>query len=163
MYLAQWPGADWCGALKESWFRVTLKLEEWGRNCSFLLREPGGTCLAASLGYLTDKAFNLHLLTHRPGAWDKYSPGFYLAYRLVREMLESHRAELFLFGPGEFDYKRTLLGEPLPVFRYETRTWLNLLGILKLRNRLRKERLRRQAASAAAAGGDDDGPESNAG
>jgi hypothetical protein len=119
-----------------------------GRNRSCLLRTPDGVVFAGALGYLTDGAFNLHMLTRRDGVLDKYSPGFYLTFWLIRNMLTQDRPVLFLFGPGEFQYKKTFLARELPIYRYERRCLPNVFGVLRLYNRLRKERQRQEQSDA---------------
>ena len=58
----------------------------------------------------------------------------------MRLLAEHPEVKYFFMGPGEYDYKRALLGEPFLVFRYERNTLTNLFGILRLYFRCRKER-----------------------
>lgn len=43
-------------------------------------------------------------------------------------------------GPGKYDYKPAFLAKPLPVYRYERDSILNLFGLMRLHHRLAKER-----------------------
>ena len=142
LYLSQWPDSDWGRELREPLVEVYLAMGEQGRNCSCLLRDENGSAVAGALGYLTDRAFNLHMLVRRPGHLDKYSPGFFLTFRLIERFLRDEPRALFLFGPGEFGYKRTFLAQELPIYRYEARNWRNVHGVLRLYNRCRKQRRR---------------------
>ena len=142
LYLTQWPESDWGRELREPLTEVYLAMSERDRNRSCLLRDENGEAVAGALGYLTDQAFNLHMLVRRPGRLDKYSPGFFLTFRLVERFLRDEPRALFLFGPGEFGYKRTFLAQELPIYRYEARNWRNVHGVLRLYNRCRKQRRR---------------------
>jgi CelD/BcsL family acetyltransferase involved in cellulose biosynthesis len=76
--------------------------------------------------------------------FDKYSPGNYLAFWIIKNLLESsgHPA-FFIFGPGEFEYKKRFLAKALPVYRYERITPANIHGLVRMINRWRKERYKR--------------------
>ena len=145
LYLSQWPESDWGRELRGPLMEVYLAMGERGLNRSYLLRDESGDAVAGALGYLTDQAFNLHMLVRCPGRLDKYSPGFFLTFWLIERFLSDEPRALFLFGPGEFDYKRTFLARDLPIYRYEARTWRNVHGILRLHNRCRKQRKQRDA------------------
>ena len=105
---------------------------------------PAGEPLAAALGFFNGAGgyFYTHL-TRGKGEYDRFSPGYYLTFAIVTKLLEEHReVKYFFMGPGEYDYKRALLGEAFPVCRYERRSWRNLPGILRLLFRRHKERKR---------------------
>ena len=148
VYVTQWPETNWATELKETLFAVYLYFEKAGVNRSFLVKDADGRTVAGSLGYLTDHGFNLHMLTRKDGMLDKYSPGYYLTYWLVRRVLNEERTEAFFFGPGAFEYKKSFMAQELPIYRYERRTWTNMLSILRLYNRCRKERRRQEAVDA---------------
>jgi len=148
IYLTQWPNSNLGGELRKTLFNVFFALEEMGKNCSYLVREENGRFFAGSLGYLTDKAFNLMILTRQQGVMDKYSPGFFLTFWLIKKFLANDRIDAFFLGPGEFQYKKIFLGQSLPIFRYETYLWQNFWGVVKLYNRLRKEKRKKRMKSA---------------
>ncbi|NCC50840.1 MAG: GNAT family N-acetyltransferase [Spartobacteria bacterium] len=139
LFRTQWPDSDWCGSLKRSFVRFFRALEEMGKNRGFLLRTRDGTDLAGIMGYMTEHAYNLDLLARRVGEMEKYSPGFYIAFWMVRYFLEEEHPAWIMMGPGEYEYKKRFLATPIPVYRYERKTWRNLPGLIRIKNRYRKE------------------------
>ena len=106
-----------------------------------ILRDRDGNALASSLAYTAGEALYYTHLTRTRGEYDKYSPGYYLTYAVIAEVLESRRElKHFFMGPGEYDYKAALGGTAFPVFRYERAGWGNLFGLIRLRHRAAKER-----------------------
>ena len=138
LYAAQFPkypmGSPRNKALREAY----RYLHEQGCNWSHLLLDENNTAIAACLAYKHgDSVFYTHL-TRRAGAFDKLSPGFYLTHWLIAQLF-SEGVNRFFMGPGTYDYKKALLGQPLPVYRYVHRSLWNLPAILRLHHRLRKE------------------------
>ena len=154
LYGAQFPKYPPDSADNTATRRIYGEFHRLGRSFSFLLLAPDGAPLAASLSYLTaDSCFFTHL-TRARGEYDKFSPGYYLTYRVISELLTAKpEIRFFFMGAGDYDYKRAFLGAPLAIYRFERRSLRNLPGLLRLRFRLRKE-LRawtREAAERAAA------------
>ena len=146
LYTAQFPKQARDGACREGVRRIYEALEAQGRSFSFLLRTGTGETAAANLGYIEGSSFNFTHLTRKSTELDKYSPGFFLTYKIV-EMLYSEHPEVkfFFMGPGKYDYKPAFLARPLPIYRYVKNTFWNLPERLRLRFRLRKELERRGA------------------
>ena len=141
LYCAQFPKYVSGGEEMRSLRRMYEAFCREGKSFSFLLLSPENEPLAASLGYISGSGFNYTHLTRARGEFDKFSPGYFLTYEVIVRLLAEHpEVQYFFMGPGEYDYKRALLGEPFLVFRYERNTWTNLFGILRLYFRCRKER-----------------------
>lgn len=140
IFATQWPESVWVGQWREAFVRVYLRLIEMGRSRSFLVRAASGEYAACSMGFLTEHAYSLGFLARRAGVIEKFSPGFFLSFWMVKRMFETDRPAYFLFGPGEFEYKKTFLAGKLPIYRYERRCWGNMTGILRLYLRAHKER-----------------------
>ena len=120
---------------------ICRELEESGHAFGRILRDRDGNALAAALAYTCGGALFYTHLTRARGEYDKYSPGYYLTYAAIAEVLETRRElKHFFMGPGEYDYKAALGGKPFPVFRYERAEWSNLFGLLRLRHRAARER-----------------------
>ena len=120
---------------------IYRELAETGNGFCRILRDRDGNALASSLAYTAGDALYYTHLTRTRGEYDKYSPGYYLTYAVISEVLETRRElERFFMGPGEYDYKAALGGEAFPVFRYERSGWRNLFGLIRLRHRAAKER-----------------------
>ena len=141
LYLAQFPQYRGREAELRGVRDIYRLFDERGRGCSRLLRDENGNAVAAALAYRSgDAVFYTHL-TRTAGAYDKYSPGYYLTYAFIDELLSvPERPKIFYMGPGYYDYKAALGGVPAPVFRYERAAWSNLFGLLRLRHRAAKER-----------------------
>ena len=141
LYCEQFPkheaGSPAMLALRE----IYRELEARKLSFSRMLVDRDGSVLAAALAYVNGRSLFYTHLTRTRGEYDKYSPGYYLTYAVIREALET-RAELehFFMGPGEYDYKSALGGSPSPVFRYERAKWSTFFGLLRLRHRAAKER-----------------------
>jgi hypothetical protein len=144
IYLTQRPGSVWGKELREPLFRIYQELESMGKNRSFLLKDRDGQPVAAALGYEMDQSFNLHMLTRKPGLYDKFSPLFFFTFWLIQHVLADTEIPVFLFGPGEFEYKKRFLGQELPIYRYEQLSWKNFFGVLKLYRRYWKEKKKAQ-------------------
>ncbi|MBO4304597.1 MAG: GNAT family N-acetyltransferase [Lentisphaeria bacterium] len=141
LYCAQFPKYVSGGEEMRSLRKMYEAFCREGKSFSFLLLSPENEPLAASLGYISGDAFNYTHLTRARGEFDKFSPGYFLTYEVIVRLLAEHpEVKYFFMGPGEYDYKRALLGEPFLVFRYERNTLTNLFGILRLYFRCRKER-----------------------
>ena len=143
LYCAQFPrhtaGTPEMRALRE----IYRELEARGRGFTRMLLDRDGNALAAALAYVNGRSIFYTHLTRVRGEYDKFSPGYYLTYAVIREVLETRpELEYFFMGPGEYDYKSALGGTPSPVFRYERADWRNLFGRLRLRHRAAKERRR---------------------
>ena len=140
LYCAQFPKYAPGGPANTALRRIYGEFHRQGRSFSFLLLGPDGTPLAAALSYLTSDSCCFTHLTRGSGQYDKFSPGYYLTYRMLAELLTARREIRFFFmGPGDYDYKRAFLGTPLAIYRFERRSLFNLPGLLRLRFRLRKE------------------------
>jgi hypothetical protein len=115
-----------------------------GIERGFLLRDAAGQSLAGSLGYRTGNVYNGLWLIRRQGVRDDLSSGFYHTAQLIRRLIEE-RSLFYIMGPGDYDRKRTFGASPLPIYRYETFTWKNANGLLKLciRGWREKKKLRR--------------------
>ena len=121
-------------------WRIYQELIRQNRSFSFLLLDSDGNALAAALGYFSGSAYNYTHLTRSKGQYDKYSPGYYLTFRIITKLLaERPECKYFFMGPGEYDYKRALLGKPFAIYRYERRGWKNLLAGIRMKFRCRKE------------------------
>ena len=120
------------------------KLEEAGRNGSFILRDRNGAGVAGLLGFFTDQAYNACLLGRRLSDLEKYSPSYYLMAWSIQQHFAGRPQMYYLLGPGEEDYKKSFLAKPLPVYRYEVRTWRNAWAIARLYFRAKEERRRFQ-------------------
>ena len=141
LYLAQFPQYRGREAELRGVREIYRLLDERGRGCSRVLRDENGVAVAASLAYRGgDAVFYTHL-TRSSGSYDKYSPGYYLTYVFIDELLNAPETpKIFFMGPGYYDYKSALGGVPAPVFRYERAAWNNLFGLVRLRHRAAKER-----------------------
>jgi len=140
LYTAQFPRHR-CHSPELAALRaVYCELAARGGAVTRVLRDAAGEPLAAALGYSTGKALFYTHLTRTRGEYDKYSPGYYLTYAVISELLTERPeiADIFL-GPGEYDYKSALGGVAYPVFRYERDEWRNLFGLIRLRHREKKE------------------------
>ena len=140
IYRSQRPESAWVTTLKSTVVRVFRTLEEAGRNGSFILRDCRGAGVAGLFGFFTDRAYNACLLGRRPGDLEKYSPGYYLMAWSIRQHFAGRPQMYYLLGPGEEDYKKSFLAKPLPVYRYEVRTWRNAWAIARLYFRAKDER-----------------------
>ena len=146
LYASQFPKHARGGAGNEGVRRIYEAFESQGRNFSFLLRTSTGETVAANLGYINGDSFNFTHLTRKSSELDKYSPGFFLTYKIVEMLYAEHpEVKFFFMGPGKYDYKPAFLARPLPVYRYVKNTFWNLPERLRLRFRLRKELKRRGA------------------
>ena len=143
LYLAQFPQYRGREAELRGMREIYRLFDGQRRNVSRILRDENGCAVAAALAYRSgDAVFYTHL-TRTSGAYDKYSPGYYLTYAFIAGLLASpERLKLFFMGPGFYDYKAALGGVPAPVFRYEKAAWSNLFGLIRLRHRAAKERKR---------------------
>lgn len=140
LFAWQWPQSAFVGKQKAWFLRVYRFLREKAWSEGYIVVDEDGRDAAACLGYYTARAFNLHLLCRQDSTLDKYSPGFYLTYWMVRRIMQERRVPAFIFGPGHFDYKERFLAQYLPVYRYEQKGWQNIAGCLRLINRARKQR-----------------------
>jgi len=140
IFKTQWPDSDWSGRLTSSFVRFFLALEALGQHRSFLLRTSDGIDVAGMMGYMTDHAYNLDLLARRVGTMEKFSPGFYLTYWMVKYFLEEEGTDWIVFGPGEYEYKKRFRATPIPIYRYEQKVWQNWMGLMRIKNRYRKEK-----------------------
>ena len=62
---------------------------------------------------LNGETFNFTHLTRKKGLLDKFSPGFYLTYWIVRQLYAEHpEVRYFFMGPGKYDYKPAFLAKP---------------------------------------------------
>ena len=141
LYLAQFPQYRRRAAELNGVREIYRLLEERGLARSRSLRDADGGAAAAALAYRSGGAVFYTHLTRAAGTCDKYSPGYYLTYAFIAELLTSaDRAKVFFMGPGAYDYKAALGGVPAPVFRYERASLSNLFGLIRLRHRAAKER-----------------------
>ena len=149
LYSAQFPKYAAGGPDNAAVRAMYAEFRRQERSFCFLLVAPDGEPLAAALSYLTPDSCCFTHLTRGQTRYDKFSPGYYLTYRMLTELL-ANRPEIrfFFMGPGDYDYKRAFLGTPLAIYRFERRSVFNLPGLLRLRHRLRKE-LKNWDASAA--------------
>ena len=149
LYAAQFPKyAAGCPG-NEGVRRIYEELERQGKSFSFLLLTRSGQPVAANLGYINGTSFNFTHLTRKSSGLDKFSPGYYLTFRIVEMLYAEHpEVEYFFMGPGKFDYKVAFLARPLPVYRYVKDSIWNLPELLRLRFRLGKERKRAQAEAS---------------
>lgn len=140
LYAAQFPKFALNSQENNGVWKIYQELEKQHKNFSFLLLDSEKKPVSANLGYINGSSFNFTHLTRGNSALDKFSPGFFLTYWLIRELFTSHpEVEYFFMGPGTYDYKPALLGVPLPVYRYVHNSLFNLREVLRLRWRLRKE------------------------
>ncbi len=124
---------------------IYRELERRGRAFARLLYDGDGNALAAALGYTNACALFYTHLTRARGEYDKYSPGYFLTYAIITEMMTRNpELKFFFMGPGEYDYKSALGGRAFPIFRYERDEWRNLFGLIRLRHRAAKELRRRK-------------------
>ena len=141
LYLAQFPQYRGREAELRGVREIYRLFDERGRGCSRILRDENGAAVAAALAYRSGEAVFYTHLTRAAGAYDKYSPGYYLTYAFIAGLFDAAEApKLFFMGPGYYDYKAALGGVPAPVFRYERAAWSNLFGLIRLRHRAAKER-----------------------
>ena len=142
--LARWPDSEWGHELRDPLFQIYREFKTMGIVRVFLLRDAVGQSIAGSLGYLTGNVYNGVWLVRRQGVRDDLSSGFYHTAQLIRRLIEE-RSLFYIMGPGDYDRKRTFRASPLPIYRYETFTWKNANGLLKLciRGWREKKKLRR--------------------
>ena len=140
IYRRQRLESAWVTTLKSTAVHVFRKLEEDGRNGSFILRDRNGVGVAGLLGFFTDQAYSACLLGRRPSDLEKYSPSYYLMAWSIQEHFTGRPTMYYLIGPGEEDYKKSFLAKSLPVYRYEARTWENAWAIVRLYFRAKNER-----------------------
>lgn len=99
--------------------------------------------IAFALGFFCGKGFYFTHLTRIEGVLDKFSPGFFLVFKLISELIDRETPpEIFFMGPGEYDYKRHFLGKPCAIYRYEKNSWCNLPGLIRLYHRAWKQKHR---------------------
>jgi len=139
VYQSQFPKSKWLHcenrkALKD----IFLYFEEQNINHSFILKDENGDAIAASLGYFTGDNLNFYMLARVAGKYDKLSPSNYLAFDIIRNLIENNHKGLFIFGPGFYNYKKSFKGSEYPIYRYEKKSLTNILGIIKLYNKQRK-------------------------
>ena len=141
LYLAQFPQYRGREAELRGVREIYRFFDEQGRGRAQMLRDENGVAVAAALAYRSgDAVFYTHL-TRMAGAYDKYSPGYYLTYAFIDGLFNAPETpKLFYMGPGYYDYKAALGGVPAPVFRYERAAWNNIFGLIRLRHRAAKER-----------------------
>ena len=141
LYAEQFPKYAAGSAENNGVWTVYQELIRLGRNFSWIMLDENGSPVTANLGYLNGETFNFTHLTRKKGLLDKFSPGFYLTYWIVRQLYAEHpEVRYFFMGPGKYDYKPAFLAKPLPVYRYERDSILNLFGLMRLHHRLAKER-----------------------
>ncbi len=150
IYAQQRPDSRWLAKWRPGFLRLYAEFEKMGANASLLMRDREGRPVAGAMAYLTEAAINLHLLARWPGRLDKLSPGNYLVFDLINRALAGKTRPGLFLGPGEYDYKKMFLGQPLPVYRYEVLSVRNLAGLVKLYHRAWKNRRAAQAAAEAA-------------
>ncbi len=140
IYAAQFPRHPVGGPTNAAVRRIYREFHRCGRSFSFLLLAPDGEPLSAALSYLSGDSCCFTHLTRSRSDYDKYSPGYYLTFRMLTMLLADHpEIRYFFMGPGDYDYKRAFLGQPLAIYRLERRAWWNWTGLLRLRHRWRKE------------------------
>ena len=141
LYSAQFPKYPAGCPANEAVWQMYRELIRQNRSFSFLLLSPEKEPIAAALGYFSGTGCCYTHLTRLKGAYDKYSPGYYLTFCILMKILAEHpEMEYFFMGPGDYDYKRAFLGEPFSIYRYERDSLLNFPALLRLRFRCRKER-----------------------
>lgn len=141
LYAAQFPKHPAGCPANAAVRRIYREFHRCGRSFSFLLLAPDGEPLSAALSYLCGDNCCFTHLTRSRSEYDKYSPGYYLTFRMLTMLLAEHpEIKYFFMGPGDYDYKRAFLGEPFSIYRMERRAWWNWTGLLRLRFRRRKER-----------------------
>ena len=140
LYCAQFPKyTPGCPANRAVW-KIFQELIRQQRSFSFILLSEKDEPISAALGFFDGKSYNYTHLTRSRGEYDKYSPGYYLTYCIIMRILGEHpEIEYFFMGPGEYDYKQALLGEPFAIYRYERRSLRNIFAILRMYFRCRKE------------------------
>lgn len=140
LYSAQFPRHRYDSPELAALRAIYCELAARGCAVTRILRDAAGAPLAAALGYIGGKSMFYTHLTRTRGEFDKYSPGYYLTYAVISEMLTEHpEVEDIFLGPGEYDYKSALGGVAYPVFRYERNEWRNCFGLIRLRHREKKE------------------------
>lgn len=143
IYARQFPRNAYGSSRNQGVKRIYMDLLDSGIGKGWLMYDADHRAVAAALGFFCGDGFNFTHLTRLAGVWDKFSPGFFLVYKILCELLDEHPScKYFFMGPGEYDYKRIFLGERMAIYRYEPDRWSNLFGLLKLRNRARKEKAR---------------------
>ncbi len=143
LYSAQFPRHRYHSPELFALRAIYSELAARGNAVTRVLRDANGVPLAAALGYVSGKSMFYTHLTRTRGEYDKYSPGYYLTYAVISEMLtERQELEDIFLGPGEYDYKSALGGVAYPVFRYERNEWRNFFGLIRLRHREKKEQRR---------------------
>lgn len=121
---------------------IYLELMKQGKNFSWMLLDDKKEPVAANLGFINENTFSFTHLTRNFGKMAKFSPAFYLTYWLIEKIFtEKPELQYFFMGPGEYDYKPSFLAKALPVYRYEYNSILNFPALLRMKNRLRQERL----------------------
>ena len=140
LYSAQFPKYTSGGVENNGVWKIYQELENQQRNFSFLLLDSRGEPVSANLGYINGASFNFTHLTRRTSDLDKFSPAFYLTYWLIHELFTTRpEVKFFFMGPGTYDYKPTLLGTPLPIYRYVRNSFFNLPELFRLFWRYQKE------------------------
>lgn len=143
LYAAQFPKYPVGCPANQALRLMYRELFRLNRAGCFMLLSDAGEVLAAALGFFGGGGYFFTHLTRSRSAYDKFSPGYFLAYRLIVSIITGHpETRFFYMGPGDYDYKRAFLGESFPVYRYERRSWRNLPGLIRLHFRCRKERKR---------------------
>lgn len=147
MFQTQWPKDAWVNELRPYLWKIYSRLEETGKNRSFMLKDKSGQGVAGLMAYKTELAVNWHLLTRRMGVMDKYAPGVYMVYRALQHFFTEAKEQYVIYGPGDYDWKRRYLGREFPVYRYERLTPRNLIGLAVLWKRLGEEKKKRATAN----------------
>ena len=99
--------------------------------------------IAFALGFFCGKGFYFTHLTRSEGVLDKFSPGFFLAFQMISDLIDRETPpEMLFMGPGESDYKRHFLGKQFAIYRYEPDSWRNLPGLIRLYHRAWKQKHR---------------------
>ena len=146
LYAAQFPKHPASSPGNRAVREIYRQMENEKRNFSRILRDENGSALAACLAYRNGKSVFYTHLTRAEGKFDKYSPGYYLTYMLIEELMrETGKITFFFMGPGYYEYKAALGAEAYPVFRYVKKSWKNLFERINLRHRARKEKRRLQS------------------
>lgn len=141
LYAHQFPKNSLGSARNSGVKKIYMDLLASGTGLGWIMYDPDHRAIAAALGFFCGDGFNFTHLTRLAGAFDKFSPGFFLVYKILCELLDEYpECRYFFMGPGEYDYKRIFLGERMAVYRYEPDQWSNIFGLLKLWNRARKEK-----------------------
>jgi len=143
IFRKRWPDSQWENEYYDDFIRIYEYLEKCGKNYSYLMVDSAGNDVAGFMGYFTANAYNLHLFCRTEGLMDKFSPGFYLVWHIIRDLYQKQACPYFFMGPGRFDYKEKYLAQEMPVYRYEKRCLTNLPSMIRLYNRARKQSSRR--------------------